>query len=55
LKSLLSESVSLHSDGGGKVIAVPKIISGADVVALFFTRIAANEQRSGNDYRAAPH
>ena len=54
LKSLLSESVSLHSDGGGKVIAVPKIISGADLVATFFTRIAAAEQRNGNVYRASP-
>ncbi len=52
LKSLLTESVSLHSDGGGKAIAVPKIISGVEVVAKFFTRIAANEQRSGSEYRA---
>ena len=50
LKSLLSESVSLHSDGGGKAIAVPKIISGAEVVAKFFTRVAATEARSGNAY-----
>ena len=52
LKSLLSESVSLHSDGGGKAIAVPKIISGADVIATFFTRITASEQRNGNEYKA---
>lgn len=52
LKSLLTESVSLHSDGGGKAIAVPTIISGVEVVAKFFTRIAANEQRSGNEYNA---
>jgi len=52
LKSLLSGSVSLYSDGGGKAIAVPKLISGADVVATFFTRIAASEERSGHDYKA---
>ena len=52
LKSLLSGSVSLYSDGGGKAIAVPKIISGADVVATFFTRIAASEERSGHDYKS---
>ena len=52
LKSLLTESVSLHSDGGGKAIAVPKIISGPHVVATFFTRIAATEQRNRNEYRS---
>lgn len=53
LKSLLSESVTLHSDGGGKAIAVPKIISGVDLLVTFFTRIAASENKSGNSYRSS--
>ena len=33
LVALLSDDVVLHSDGGGKAIAVPNLIQGADNVA----------------------
>ena len=39
LKSLLAGSVELHSDGGGKVQAVPEILRGLDAVGGFFARI----------------
>lgn len=41
LKSLLAASVELHSDGGGKVQAVPDILRGIDAVAAFFAKIGA--------------
>lgn len=39
LKSLLADSVELHSDGGGKVSAVPEILHGLDAVSHFFLKI----------------
>jgi RNA polymerase sigma-70 factor (ECF subfamily) len=39
LKMLLAKSVEFHSDGGGRVEAVPEILHGATTVAQFFARI----------------
>ena len=39
LMELLEESVALHSDGGGKVAAVPKALIGRELVAKFFVKV----------------
>ncbi len=41
LKTLLADAAELHSDGGGKVQAVPEILRGSEPVAAFFARIGA--------------
>ncbi|WOO41767.1 RNA polymerase sigma factor SigJ [Rubellicoccus peritrichatus] len=41
LKSILVESVELHSDGGGKVTAARKVVIGNEVVSKFFANIYA--------------
>lgn len=40
LKTLLSDSVTLHTDGGGKRIAARRLIIGADKVSRFFSGLA---------------
>lgn len=40
LRRLLAQDVVLHSDGGGKVQAVFKLVFGADKVARFFARLS---------------
>jgi len=47
LKHLLAESVAFHADGGGKVRAALRIISGADEVSRFFTGIAERVLAAG--------
>lgn len=39
LKSLLSTSVEMHSDGGGKADAAPEVLRGAAEVARFLVRV----------------
>lgn len=41
LKSILVESIEVHSDGGGKAIAARKVLTGKDVVSQFFANIYA--------------
>lgn len=55
LKRLMSDSVELHSDGGGKVSAAPEVISGDAAVAGFFCRVAANARRSSNTFEAVSY
>lgn len=40
LKSLLSESATLHTDGGGKRVAALRLIVGADKISRFFAGLA---------------
>ncbi|AQU85055.1 RNA polymerase sigma factor SigJ [Halomonas sp. 'Soap Lake  len=40
LKELLSESATLHTDGGGKRIAARRVIVGADKISRFFEGLA---------------
>lgn len=46
LKALLSESVTLHTDGGGKRIAARRLIVGADKVSRFFAGLARKSTSS---------
>ncbi|MGH1341677.1 MAG: RNA polymerase sigma factor SigJ [Nannocystales bacterium] len=39
LEMLLSESVELHSDGGGRVPTAPDVLRGPEAVSAFFARI----------------
>lgn len=39
LKNLLSESVQLHADGGGKVTTAPRVLLGQKSVAEFFVHV----------------
>ncbi|MCB1121634.1 MAG: RNA polymerase sigma factor SigJ [Verrucomicrobiae bacterium] len=50
LESLLSESVELHSDGGGKALAVGKILSGNTQVAKFFCGLARLLEKGGSTF-----
>ena len=43
LKSILVESVELHSDGGGKAIAAREILVGNDIVSAFFAKVMARK------------
>lgn len=54
LKSLLAESVELHSDGGGKVSAVPEILRGLEAVGRFFAKIGPAHW-SGPSVSIVPH
>jgi RNA polymerase sigma-70 factor (ECF subfamily) len=54
LKSLLADSVELHSDGGGKVQAVPEILRGLDAVGRFFSKIGP-AYWSGPSVSIVPH
>jgi len=47
LKNLLSESIELHSDGGGRVQAAEHVLCGADLVASFFADIWADYASKG--------
>lgn len=46
LKSLLSESVELHADGGGIVEAAPEILHGVSTVAEFLVEVWAKTDQS---------
>lgn len=39
LKTLLTESVELHADGGGRVRTAPEVLSGREAVAGFFLEV----------------
>jgi RNA polymerase sigma-70 factor (ECF subfamily) len=54
LKSLLADSVELHSDGGGKVTAVPEILRGLETVGRFFAKIGPANW-SAETVRMVPH
>jgi RNA polymerase sigma-70 factor (ECF subfamily) len=47
LKAVLCDDVALHSDGGGKALAVGKVLEGAELVAKFFVGLVT---RSGVRY-----
>lgn len=47
LKALLSESATLHTDGGGKRIAARRLIFGADKISRFFHGLARKSSSSG--------
>lgn len=49
LLELLSESVALHSDGGGKAIAVPKVLDDRVRVARFFINITRQRMALGDE------
>lgn len=51
LKSLLAESVELHSDSGGKVKTAPAGLSGRDDVARFFMAIWRERRAESNRIR----
>jgi RNA polymerase sigma-70 factor (ECF subfamily) len=53
LKSLLAESVELHSDGGGKVKTAPGVLQGPDAVAKFFVAIWREKDREPSRIRTA--
>jgi len=48
LKSILTESVQLHADGGGKVETATEVLCGAETVAQFFVRVL-HGRRSARD------
>lgn len=52
LKEFFSDSVTLHSDGGGKAVAVPKVLAGVDAVSRFFSRVMAVEKLGEARYTA---
>ena len=51
LESLLSESVALHSDGGGKVLAVGKVLAGNLPVTKFFKGLVRLLEKNGSTFR----
>ena len=51
LKTLLSDTVEFHSDGGGKASAAAKVLVGADTVAFFLTKIAASYRKKDSVFR----
>lgn len=53
LLNLLGENASLHSDGGGKATAVPKVLRDRNVIAKFFIHVirAGNASREGFEPR----
>ncbi|MFZ5876775.1 MAG: RNA polymerase sigma factor SigJ [Nitrospirota bacterium] len=54
LKAVLAEAVELHSDGGGRVEAVPEVLRGADHVARFFMRIWAHLTKTHSTVEVNP-
>ncbi len=50
IKAVLCEDVAFHSDGGGKVIAAGKVITGSEQVAKFFVNIVT---KHGSRYDAS--
>ncbi len=54
LKELLTESVELHSDGGGQVPTAPGVLCGAERVAEFFVTIWRHRDPAGDRIRAEP-
>lgn len=46
LKALLSESATLHTDGGGKRVAALRLIVGADKISRFFAGLARKSTSS---------
>lgn len=53
LKALLSESATLHTDGGGKRVAARRVIFGADKISRFFEGLA-RKSTSPNPRWASP-
>lgn len=51
---LLAQQVEMYSDGGGKVEALPHMLSGATDVAQFFIRIFNGFRTKGTDLRIVP-
>lgn len=47
LKALLSESATLHTDGGGKRVAARRLIVGADKISRFFAGLARKARLPG--------
>lgn len=47
LKALLSESATLHTDGGGKRVAARRLILGADKISRFFAGLARKARLPG--------
>ncbi|MEO0793623.1 MAG: RNA polymerase sigma factor SigJ [Verrucomicrobiota bacterium] len=47
LRSLLSPTVELHSDGGGKALAARRIVQSDELVTKFFVRVMGRNQGSG--------
>ena len=54
LISLLAEQVEMYSDGGGKVEALPRMLSGATDVARFFITIFNRFRDKGTTLRIQP-
>ena len=54
LIALLAEQVEMYSDGGGKVEALPRMLSGASEVARFFVTIFGRFRDKGTALRIQP-
>lgn len=54
LIALLAEQVEMYSDGGGKVEALPRMLSGATEVARFFVAIFSRFRDKGTTLRIQP-
>ena len=50
LLNLLGENASLHSDGGGKATAVPKVLHDRNVIAKFFINVVRIGEASANGF-----
>lgn len=51
LENILTENVTLISDGGGKAFAARKILHGIPLIGKFYTNITKQAAASGNHYR----
>ncbi len=47
LRTVLSEDVVMHTDGGGKISAAKDLVIGFDAVTTFLVRVVRNVQRFG--------
>jgi RNA polymerase sigma-70 factor (ECF subfamily) len=51
LMELFDDSISLHSDGGGKASAVTEVLTGRETVARFFIKVIRGRDAAGEPYQ----
>lgn len=54
LRTVLTDGVELHADGGGKVLTAPDVLRGADEVSRFFVRVMYEQKTHREATRIVP-